>query len=59
MGYSVKLDNYEGPLDLLLKLIEQNRLISMISPSPASPTSTWQPWKPWLRWIWKCWLTFC
>jgi segregation and condensation protein A len=26
MGYSVKLDNYEGPLDLLLKLIEQNRV---------------------------------
>lgn len=26
MGYSVKLDNYEGPLDLLLKLIEQNQV---------------------------------
>ncbi|MGE5545242.1 MAG: segregation/condensation protein A, partial [Bacillota bacterium] len=26
MSYSVKLEIYEGPLDLLLKLIEQNQV---------------------------------
>ena len=32
--YGVKLDLFEGPLDLLLFLIQKTRLISMTFPSP-------------------------
>ena len=41
MGIPVKLQVFEGPLDLLLHLIDKIRLIFMISPSWKLQDSTW------------------
>ena len=41
MGIPVKLEAFEGPLDLLLHLIERIRSIYMISRSWRSQNSIW------------------
>lgn len=49
MAISVKLNVFEGPLDLLLHLIDKNRLISMIFLLWRSQTSIWNICIPWRR----------
>ena len=41
MELSYKLEKFEGPLDLLLHLIEKNKINITISPLQRSRTSTW------------------
>ena len=49
----IKLNVYEGPLDLLLHLIEKNKVISMISPFLRSQSNT-SPIS--VRWRRKTWM---
>lgn len=47
------LEDFEGPLDLILFLLSKNKIEIQDIPIALILTSTWRTWKSGSRWTWR------